>query len=159
MTEPIPAEVAAFIAEARKFCSWVEPSAHLPLRERLLGTRNQLAALYAAACLLPDVEYPAEYEQPERSAPRPTFLGYGEREHYWEVFDPYRLEDAVCGSLSDDVLDVHHDLIQPLLALDAGAPWKASVWEWRWAFHAHWGDHAIDGLRALQRICAQLQPE
>jgi hypothetical protein len=27
------------------------------------------------------------------------------------------------------------------------------VWEWRFHFDVHWGEHAVDALRALHRAC------
>jgi hypothetical protein len=32
-------------------------------------------------------------------------------------------------------------------------PREAAIWEWRFHFEWHWGDHAIDALRALHRAC------
>ncbi len=70
---------------------------------------------------------------------------------YWEVFDPYVNEPAVAGSLDDDVLDVYRDLHRGLDLWDSAAPRAAAIWEWRFSFDMHWGDHAVDAIRALQR--------
>ena len=60
-------------------------------------------------------------------------------------------DDAVvCGSLSDDILDVYSDVAGGLAAFDAGLIADA-VWHWRFTRETHWGDHAVDALRALQR--------
>ena len=29
---------------------------------------------------------------------------------YWEIFDPYSLDEAVCGSLIDDLSDIYNDI-------------------------------------------------
>lgn len=76
--------------------------------------------------------------------------GFEEADLYWEVFDPYEEAPLVCGSLSDDLLDVYRDLRRGLLIYDAGKVGSA-VWEWKFHFTNHWGDHAVDALRALQR--------
>src|ERR1044071_3267580 len=34
----------------------------------------------------------------------------------------------------------------------------AAVWKWRSGFENHWGDHAIDALRALRRTCRRTRP-
>jgi len=72
------------------------------------------------------------------------------RQYYWEVFDPYVEEPPVKGSLSDDLLDVYRDVRRGLLLWDHNAP-QAAIWEWRFSFGVHWGNHAIDALRALHR--------
>ena len=58
-------------------------------------------------------------------------------------------------SLSDDLLDVYFDLRRGLELWDQEVPKAAAIWEWRFAFDTHWGDHAIDALRALHRACRQ----
>ena len=55
-------------------------------------------------------------------------------------------------SISDDVLDVYLDVGRGLLAYDAGDV-DGATWSWRFHFDCHWGDHAVDALRALQRAC------
>jgi Domain of unknown function (DUF5063) len=66
---------------------------------------------------------------------------------------------TVAGSLSDDLLDVYGDLQRGLVLWDKGGATKsnklriAAIWEWRFHFEIHWGDHAIDALRALHRAC------
>ncbi|MDF2697718.1 MAG: hypothetical protein K0S65_6101, partial [Labilithrix sp.] len=71
---------------------------------------------------------------------------------YWEVFDPYQHEDLVAGSLSDDVLDTYRDVRRGFWFWEQNEVANA-VWEWRFHFQSHWGDHAIDALRALHRAC------
>ncbi|GAB5548304.1 MAG: hypothetical protein SangKO_080640 [Sandaracinaceae bacterium] len=53
------------------------------------------------------------------------------------------------GSLTDDFLDIHHDLKGGLSLFDAGHE-AAAVWEWRTSFDEHWGRHAVS---ALHRAC------
>lgn len=76
----------------------------------------------------------------------------GDKDLYWEVFDPYVEANPVAGSLAEDVLDVYRDIRRGLTLWDASQMQNA-IWEWRFGFDAHWGDHAIDALRALHRAC------
>jgi hypothetical protein len=71
------------------------------------------------------------------------------------VFDPYEEGKLVTGSLTDDVIDVYCDLKMGLDAFDAGHV-EGAVWDWRFNFAHHWGHHAVDGLRALQRACVDV---
>jgi hypothetical protein len=34
-------------------------------------------------------------------------------------------------------------------------PLSDEFWEWRFHFDVHWGDHAVDALRALHRACRE----
>lgn len=73
---------------------------------------------------------------------------------YWEVFDPqYDHEDhePVVGSLSDDVLDVYRDIRGGLWSWEKNEPANA-IWEWRFSFDAHWGDHAARWMRFVRSI-------
>ena len=94
----------------------------------------------------PDVE--DEIEVPA------SWPGFGEFDHYREVFDPYDWTDDEpgVGSLTDDFLDIYRDVNRGLLPYDRGEHGSA-VWEWRFHFDIHWGDHAVDALRALKRAC------
>jgi hypothetical protein len=62
-------------------------------------------------------------------------------------------EPPVRGSLADDLRDVYSDVRRGLALWDSPAPPDAAIWEWRFQFEIHWGDHAIDALRALHRAC------
>jgi hypothetical protein len=76
-------------------------------------------------------------------------------EAYWEVFDPFAHSEPVGGSLSDDGLDIYKDL-RGGLALWDGHSKIAGIWEWRFFFEIHWGNHAVDALRVLHRACRTL---
>jgi Domain of unknown function (DUF5063) len=86
---------------------------------------------------------------PERPVGWP---GFHEKDIYWEVSDPYEASEPVCGSLTDDLLDVYADVRRGLDLWD-GSHQQAAIWEWRFHFDIHWGDHAVDALRALHRAC------
>jgi hypothetical protein len=146
-------DVTAFVAAARAYCTYVETGAALSLTERLAQAREHLLVLYRAGTRLPEVE-PPDGDDPEPSAPPPTsWPGLDEHDLYWEVFDPYQEENLVCTTLSDDILDVYRDVGDGLRLWDSDRPREAAIWEWRFHFEWHWGDHAIDALRALHRAC------
>ena len=147
-----PDSAAAEFAEtARRYCKFVEAAAGIEERTRLQRARLELSELVHAACQLPSGDADGPDVDQEVSTPT-DWPGFGDLDVYHEVFDPYVDEPPVCGSLSDDLLDIYRDLKRGLVAYDAGQVGTA-VWEWRFHFDHHWGDHAVDALRALQRAC------
>lgn len=157
MTHPqhLTPEVLAFVDQARHLCHFVETAHAQPLLSRLLGARQRLLELYRAAVMLPNVEPPDGIDAgPDPERPK-NWLGFENFEVYSEVFDPYVNEAPVAGSLSDDLLDVYCDVRRGLDLWDQDVPKAAAIWEWRFHFDTHWGDHAIDALRALHRACRE----
>lgn len=142
-----------FVREARAYCSFVETASQLRLPDRLPAARDRLLALYSAALSLPSVE-PDDADASSSPDPPEGWPAFGEKDIYWEVFDPYDHENTepVAGSLADDVLDVYRDIRRGLAMWDDSQKQDA-IWEWRFHFDVHWGDHAIDALRALHRAC------
>jgi hypothetical protein len=146
--------VTTYVQKATEFCTFIPQAAMLPLGDRMSVARRHLLALYTAALSLPSVE-PTDAAEPARSPEAPSdWRGFEKHETYWEVFDPYELADPVAGSLSDDLLDVYRDVRRGLALWEARQHANA-IWEWRFFFESHWGDHAVDALRALHRACGQ----
>lgn len=152
-TEPKrDAEVRAFVAAAKDFCEFMDTASSLEsVSERLRMGRHCLAKLVAAGSALPVVDVTTSKIVVGDGSP-PDWPGFGPHDLYWKVFDPYVDEERVTGSLSDDFLDIYRDLERGLVAFEEGEHQDA-VWEWRFHFDHHWGEHAVDALRALQRAC------
>jgi hypothetical protein len=112
-----------------------------------------LLELYDAGCSLPQVDPPDGFDAGPSPAPPNDWQGFGEFEVYWQAFDPYEEEPLVAGSLSDDLLDVYSDVRHGLDLWISQSPRTAAIWEWRFHFDFHWGDYAVDALRALHRAC------
>lgn len=145
-------DIATFVSKASEFCTFIREAPKLPLGERMADARRYLLALYTAALSLPSVE-PTDDAKPGASPEPPSgWQGFEKFETYWEVFDPYKLDEPVAGSLSDDLLDVYRD-VRRGLALWESRHDASAIWEWRFLFKAHWGEHAVDALRALHRAC------
>lgn len=146
-------EVDIFMREARAYCEFVETASRLSLARRLQTARERLLSLYSAALSLPSVEPTDTDASPSGDVPS-DWPGFEDKDFYWEMFDPYDHDEKqpVAGSLADDVLDVYRD-VQRGLALWDASQMQNAIWEWRFHFEVHWGDHAIDALRALHRAC------
>jgi hypothetical protein len=149
-------EVDGFVAEARRFCAFIEHAAELHLAKRLATARMHVVSLYEAALALPAVEPPPGVEAGPSPDRPPGWEGFGVLDFYWEIFDPYEEDELVGGALSDDLLDIYADVRRGLDLWDRDIPKEAAIWEWRFHFEAHWGDHAVDALRALHRACARV---
>ena len=148
--------VVTFADEARSYCAFIEHAVELDVGRRLAMARMHLLRLYQAALALPEVEPPDDVDAgPSPERPR-GWAGFGDLDGYWEVFDPYEQDEPVGGSLSDDLLDVYADVRRGLDLWDRDVPKEAAIWEWRFHLEAHWGDHAVDALRALHRACARV---
>ena len=70
---------------------------------------------------------------------------------YWEVFDPFIREEAVCANIAEDLSEIAVDLLSGMKEFEAGRTGNA-VFEWKFGLNSHWGKHAVDALRALHTI-------
>ena len=70
---------------------------------------------------------------------------------YWEVFDPFTKEEAVCADLVEDLSEIAADLQIGMREFEAGRTGNA-VFEWKFGLNSHWGNHVVDALRALHAI-------
>jgi hypothetical protein len=150
--------VSMFVCQARELCAFVESAGEMTLADRLEAARQRLLALYAAAIPLElgDVSTGDDVARPK---PPESWKDFEEYELYLEVFDPYDLPNMpkpVVGSLSDDLLDIYLDVREGLTRWEAGDE-RGALWSWRFLFDAHWGDHAINALRALHRACGRVE--
>lgn len=82
----------------------------------------------------------------------------GEYDLYWEVFDPYHLEEPVAQTLGDDLSDIYCNVKEGLLYMQRGstADIQEAVWGWRESFFQHWGEHLVDALRVIHRANASV---
>ena len=148
-------QVASFVVQAQQYCDFIERASTFPLAERVVSARRRLLALYEAGCELPHVEPPNGFEAGP-NPPRPDeWADFEKFEFYWEVFEPYVEDGPDVGSLSDDLLDVYFDVHRGLRLWESRASPAAAIWEWRFRFDVHWGDHAVDALRALHHACRE----
>jgi Domain of unknown function (DUF5063) len=152
-------ETAAFAHQAHQFCDFIERASSFPLYERLMAAQRRLLDLYSAGCALPRVAPPEGFDAGPSTCRPDGWAGFDRFEVYLEVFDPYVDEPPVAGELSDDVLDVYFDVKRGLELWRSKAPRSAAIWEWRFHFDGHWGDHAVDALRALHRACRNASHE
>jgi len=113
-----------------------------------------LAEVYSAALQLPDIE--PDDDHGSDFDIRLEIKSFGEREGYWQVFNPFaETVDAeiVYGSLCDDLSDIYHDLMVGNLQYEKGLIYNAG-WVWKLYF-SHWGRHLVDVLKALHVLISE----
>lgn len=154
--------VTYFVELAREYQSVVTGPLTADVPGFLAQVHRVIAQLYASALALPEVQPDRSKIDWEGAGPpawADVFAGLqgvlGAREYYAEMFAPYELhgQEPVIGSLADDLADIYADLSRGLAAWDAGKVHSA-VWEWRFHFEHHWGEHATGALRALHALRA-----
>jgi hypothetical protein len=119
-----------------------------------------LGGLYAAAINLPQVEHEVD-DVSDGTEPGDAWealyrrLGdAGVGTYYWQL-DPFlgdRPGEEGVGDLADDLADIYLDLRRGFAILDAGASINDAVWDWRFSFESHWGQHAVDALRVIHAL-------
>ncbi len=108
-----------------------------------------LMKLYLSAASLPE----AEPETHDTDVPDEIQIRFDKQipTFYWEVFDPFIQEEAVCFDLTEDLCEIAADLRCGMTEFEAGRTGNA-VHEWKFGLNHHWGSHAVNALRALHAI-------
>ena len=156
-------DVADFREQAERYCALVEGARAYRRKEFAALLVESLAGVVSAAARLPDPDVTGE-DLPDR----PTHEEWVEQANalaralgtwnqYWTTTEVLGDGEPEVTTLPlwDDLADVWRDLKAGLLALDDGAPVDDVVWEWRWGFYMHWGEHATEALRALHAHLAE----
>jgi hypothetical protein len=170
MNTPPNNEVGAnrFASVAQHFCSVVDSAANLDRIELLLQVYRILPQLISEAISLPNVELNDDESQEQekrksvaRARARLSDAQWGQLYEllkeklgdwnlYWQVWNPTKDNEAIHGSLADDIADIYRDVKEGLVLGKAQqALPKDNIWEWRLGFYSHWGKHAIDAMRTI----------
>jgi len=148
---------------ALRFCSLVDAAPNMDRTELLVAVYRMLPGLIDEAVRLPEVELSEKHDELAPKAARLRSHDHqrlypmlkeklGDWDLYRHVFDPTKDEEAILGTLSDDLADIYHDLKDGLILDETlQAPPEDSIWTWRLLFHSHWGEHAISALGAIHR--------
>ena len=70
---------------------------------------------------------------------------------YWQLFDPYVLEEPVGGDVQEDLSEIYDDIMDGIYEFERGNINNA-VWEWSFGLYNHWGRHLIHALSALHAL-------
>jgi hypothetical protein len=161
-----PDAVNRFGLIAQRYCSLVDSRSALDKSEFLLQIYRILPELIAEAIRLPLVEFSDDENEAQEATisqirakteiKQEEWLQLynslkeklGDWDLYWQVFDPLKDNEAIHGSLADDISDIYRDLKDGVSLKDTnGIPPCEIIFDWRLGFFSHWGKHAIDALR------------
>ena len=137
-----------YYREAVSFCSRLEALTSVSAAnatEIILG----LMKMYELSALLQLPDETEGYEVEDKLCI--LSITFDQFDLYWEIHNPYALEDPVCGSIRDDINSIYNDIQTGICAFTAGYPQEAQ-WHWKWSFENHWKYHAVDAIRALNSI-------
>ncbi|MEW4565859.1 DUF5063 domain-containing protein [Bremerella sp. JC770] len=162
--------VDEFVVTASKFCDLVENHEREPFDRFIRELRQLLPLLYYQAVRLPEAGSRADtsyernitHDQWQRMFGR--LVQYlGDRNRYWVVHDidvvAEEAPEGTLGSLSDDLADIWRDLKNGLMHWESADQRlrQELIWQWRFHFDGHWADHVIDALRAINRMCQDIE--
>ena len=158
--------IESFAIPVRQFCSVIEAASTLERAEILGRVYPLLPKLMDQAIALPRIEKIEESADAnsDDDLPKSSRSTHEERrrlfkllleklgdwDQYWVIFDPTKDMDAILGSLADDLADIYFDLKEGLALHESGESEPDQViWEWRFSFDIHWGEHALSALRTI----------
>ncbi len=157
-----------FAVIANRFCTVVDSASSMERTDLLLQIYQILPKLIDEAISLPDVKLSDNGDPIEGNRPQAFQANVkqsvqewgqlynllkeklGDWDRYWQVFDPTEDDEAIFGTLADDIADIYRDLKEGLVLIESReAPPEDIIWSWRLLFYSHWGKHAIDALLAV----------
>jgi uncharacterized protein DUF5063 len=155
-----------FRRTAERYCALVEKSQELDRMSFLSQLQLILPELINVAASLPQVALGnhANESEPDIDHPAPpsaeqqrwhqiyvqleSILG---SDSYWDVFDSRQVGEPERASLSIDIYEIYSDM-KDALALQGRQGATETLWDWRFEFHSHWGNHAVSALKAIHQI-------
>ena len=153
------ASLKSFREPAGEYCRIVENATEVAPLEFLKQLQLIMPLLHLAALRLPRVDVDEWEGDPHTPCRSDNDWGalyerlkkiLGRYDLYWTVFDASNHnEEAIYGSLADDLTDIYFDLAGPLRATNCGIPVACALWELRFSFYGHWGAHLVSATKAI----------
>jgi hypothetical protein len=151
-----------FLTAAKQFCLFVEDETEQGERDYLLSTQKILLQLYQNAIAVEWVELTSDndYETTvlqEKIRQNIASMLKG-NQYYWIKNNPIIIvnEPMACGDLTDDLLDIYTALKQGLNVwqLDTDDSRENALWQFKFDFDSHWGQHCVNALYAIHYFIA-----
>lgn len=138
-----------FYEQAEKYCHFINQNVitidQVPFLIELLMT------LYISALGFPETQPETDNVSLDNLDTDSVRLSKQISTTYWQVFNPYIDEDPVCSDLIDDLTDIATDLRKGMKEYESGR-YEGAIFEWKFLFNNHWGQHIVDALRALHTL-------
>lgn len=153
-------EFSGFYQEAIDFCAFLEGDSTISTFVFLKQIRKKLLSLYDKALSLPwvDLQSNLVYDNKLDKTEFENILmnianQLDEKRYYWHVFDQTNKDDSepVCGDLLDDLGEIYKDLKFSIITfnLDKQDCKEIALWQFKFDFDKHWGNHCINALSAI----------
>ena len=142
--------IKEFYDLAKAFCCFI--SENQITIDCIPSLMEQLMKLYISAMNLPNTSPEEDFDDTACCAEYlPIIISDEIPQFYWEVFDPFDQEDALCADIADDLSDIAADLLSGIREFEAGRI-NDAVFDWKFDLDTHWGNHLVDVLRALHAL-------
>ena len=150
-----------FRSVAGHFCDLMENSSSCSRAEFVKLVHGLLADLYRMGALLPHVKPDSDNATQDRVSHEQwskvcgeISAKLGDADVYWMVFDPADPTDkgAIQNTLSNDLSNIYRDLRSGLSADESAILSNDALWELRFQFEHHWGEHAVSALTAMHSL-------
>lgn len=150
-----------FLGVAERFCAVVDSARDVNKEDLILAVYRLLPELIGEAVSMPVVESSDSTHHTKCKGAVLTDQQWAELysllkeklgnwDIYFHVFDPTKDQEAIRGSLADDIADIYRDLKKGLVCHHSDCKSADDIlWEWRFLFYSHWGDHAMSALRTV----------
>jgi len=169
-------QVAELAAVARRYLQAIDSREGKSPQDFLISLHPLLCELTYRASLLPDLDLEDDEDEVNERADvavadtlssdewvetwRPLYHSLqdflGTYDLYWSLFDPVEPPDDAPyqGSLADDLAEIYCDLTSALICMaqiEGQIPVEV-LWDWRFDFFSHWGEHAINATRTIHAL-------
>jgi hypothetical protein len=150
-----------FEQAAARYFELIESAASLSRRQFIERALVAVADLFRLALSLPRVKPDTADGAPDQVSKERWWsihnqLGamLGDANAYWMVFDPADTKDheAIVSTLSDDLADIYRDLKASIEGETQKIPTSDELWDLRFSFETHWGQHAVSALSAMHAL-------
>lgn len=157
---------STFLQSARDYCDFIESAGRYSEVAFFEYTQKHLITLYINAQSLELVEVTFDSNFPP-SLTKDIFLEVRTQlsnivysRYYWHMFDPSEQVDInpVCGDIVDDLGDIYWDLKNAIMLYDKGSEEEvaSAIWDFKFLFDHHWGDHCMNAQYAIHHIYKHL---
>ncbi|MCZ8023218.1 MAG: DUF5063 domain-containing protein [Cytophagales bacterium] len=155
-------ETLDFLQVAESFCLFVETETSKGI-EYYIKARDILITLYATAIHFPAVSitYNKEFNNRVSDVQQKIVINrlsenFGEKRFYWDTFNPKDEKEIepMCKDLVDDLADIYRDIKSCMTTYNLGEieAKEHGLWEIKFTFDKHCGEHNINALRALHYL-------
>lgn len=157
--------VSEFIETATCFCLLLENHRQKTQIRFLQEVFIQLAQLCISGMRLPDIKRLIDYDVPGmphgqwKDMYQSLKNKIGQFNTYFQVSDPYDIDDRkpMQSIIADDISDIYQDIKPGLQEWENGdANIRLNIiWEWKFGYMTHWGEHATRAYNALYYLLYQ----